>query len=175
MDAPVGQKFCTSCKTVKEVSEFTFKYLAKRVLHNYCRVCHAKWNRGHYERNKATYIANAQRNSARYRAENVRRIADYLFEHPCVDCGERDIIVLEFDHRDRRMKRLNVGEMIQDYCWAEIAREIAKCDVRCANDHRRRTARDLGWPRALLAVTSEQGRQDLNPQPPDLESGALPN
>jgi len=24
-------------------------------------------------------------------------------------------------------------------------------------------------------VTSEQGRQDLNPQPPDLESGALPN
>jgi hypothetical protein len=33
--------------------------------------------------------------------------------------------------------------------WRTIEAEIAKCVVRCANDHRRRTARQFGWYRLL--------------------------
>jgi hypothetical protein len=31
------------------------------------------------------------------------------------------------------------------YSWSKILEEIEKCDVRCANCHRRRTAKQLGW------------------------------
>jgi hypothetical protein len=29
--------------------------------------------------------------------------------------------------------------------WARVRAEIEKCDVRCVNCHRRKTARDFGW------------------------------
>jgi hypothetical protein len=64
----------------------------------------------------------------------------YLLEHPCVDCGENDIRVLEFDHRDPSEKSGGISRMVGDRCGIErIAAEVEKCDVRCANCHRRRS------------------------------------
>jgi hypothetical protein len=66
-------------------------------------------------------------------------VLEYLLEHPCVDCGETDPIVLEFDHL--RDKVANISSMINvRRPWQAIVEEIAKCDVVCANCHRRRTA-----------------------------------
>ena len=63
---------------------------------------------------------------------------EYLRTHACVDCGETDLLVLEFDHL--RDKKYNIAEMInRDFTWASILREIEKCEVVCANCHRRRT------------------------------------
>jgi hypothetical protein len=150
--AEENQKLCCRCGKLKELTEFTFKNVTTGLRHGYCRGCHKAWNRADYERNRATYIANAKRNTAAYTAENLRRIVHYLQHHPCVDCGETDLLVLEFDHRDRSTKRMPVSMMVRDYAWPQIALEIEKCDVRCANDHRRRTARQLGWRKAALEV-----------------------
>lgn len=68
----------------------------------------------------------------------------YLSTHPCVDCGEGDPIVLEFDHV-YGVKRLAVSHMIGSFSWATIAEEIGKCEVRCANCHRRKTAAQFAW------------------------------
>jgi hypothetical protein len=57
----------------------------------------------------------------------------------CADCGERDPVVLEFDHRDG--KRGNVSTMTQWASLQTLRSEIEKCDVRCVNCHRRRTLR----------------------------------
>lgn len=153
-----GQKRCTTCGEIKDLSEFTQKDRLKGVLHNYCRECHAKWNREHYQRNKATYIANAHRNAARFWEANLDRIVQYLLDHPCVDCGETDVIVLEFDHRDASAKLLAVSSMLRNYGWAQIEAEIAKCDVRCANDYRRRTAEQLDFRKLALARMAAQDR-----------------
>src|SRR5687768_5447103 len=58
-------KKCSRCGEHKQLSEFSLKKRATGLLHSFCRACHKAWNRKHYERNRATYIANARRNSAR--------------------------------------------------------------------------------------------------------------
>jgi hypothetical protein len=78
-------------------------------------------------------------------------VVEYLMEHPCVDCGETDPVVLDFDHV-RGDKVENVAHMVDKaYCKSTIETEIAKCEVRCSNCHRRRTAKLFGWKRLALA------------------------
>jgi hypothetical protein len=57
----------------------------------------------------------------------------YFEEHPCVDCGNEDYRVLDFDHIGK--KEFNIAEMWTKP-WAEVLIEISKCVVRCANCHR---------------------------------------
>lgn len=77
-----------------------------------------------------------------------RRLFEYLLDHPCVDCGEPDPMVLEFDHL--RDKVANVSYMVAvKKPWNVILAEIAKCEVRCANCHRRRTLERCGAFRYL--------------------------
>jgi len=77
---------------------------------------------------------------ARAKARGRAWVVAYLLEHPCVDCGEIDLKVLEFDHRDPASKAHNISRMVSNgLSLASIEREVAKCDVRCCNCHRRRT------------------------------------
>jgi hypothetical protein len=60
-----------------------------------------------------------------------------------VDCGETDPVVLEFDHVRDKLK--DIGYMVTvGFSWSAIQLEIEKCEVRCANCHRRKTARVQG-------------------------------
>jgi hypothetical protein len=81
----------------------------------------------------------------------MRFLLEYLRDHPCVDCGESDPLVLEFDHVGE--KSFEIGAGLPDRNWDSILREIAKCEVVCANCHRRRTAQRFGTVRAVLART----------------------
>ena len=92
--------------------------------------------------------------TARYRDTNRRFVDEYLASHPCVDCGEADIVVLEFDHVIGE-KHKAISVLVQNAASTRrIAQEIAKCEVRCANCHRRRTAQHHHKRRArLLAAT----------------------
>lgn len=101
-----------------------------------------------------------------YARERRRRAAirlyEYLLEHPCADCGEPDPIVLEFDHI--RDKVRNVSAM-RTNSWARLAAEIEKCEVVCANCHRRRTAHRGGFFRAVY-------RPEAPSDPPTVAEGA---
>ena len=102
----------------------------------------ADYQRAYYEQNRDKVKRQAAASNQRRRAAHREYIREYLSQHPCVDCGEADPVVLEFDHRDPAAKAFNVGEAIsKTWRWQVIEEEIAKCDVRCANCHRRRTAR----------------------------------
>ena len=76
----------------------------------------------------------------RYREQNRRSIVGYLREHPCVDCGESDALLLEFDHVDPAAKSHNVTVLATHKPWNRVVSEIAKCAMRCVACHRRRTA-----------------------------------
>jgi len=62
----------------------------------------------------------------------------------CVDCGEKDPIVLEFDHRDPATKVFNIGDSYSKPL-EKLKLEINKCDIVCANCHRKRTAKVFNY------------------------------
>lgn len=98
----------------------------------------------HYEANRDTMIARAKAGKSKTRQAAHDAVTAYLAAHPCVDCGEDDPIVLEFDHRGDKL--FNVGEAARlGYGVPRIMAEIAKCDVRCANCHRRKTYAERGY------------------------------
>lgn len=124
---PEGQRGCYVCKQVKPVAEFPADIKHK---HSYrCRACKVSYD-----------VANAER----YYDRNRHHLLEYLQTHPCVDCGEPDPIVLEFDHV-RGTKDFNLAEApFLKTSVERIDEEISKCEVRCANCHARVTAQRRG-------------------------------
>jgi hypothetical protein len=78
---------------------------------------------------------------------NSRLVLERLAIAACIDCGIADTLVLQFDHRGEKIH--NIGWFVSSGSPARrVAEELEKCDVRCANCHRRRTAKARGWFRA---------------------------
>ena len=73
---------------------------------------------------------------------NLAYIRDLLASSQCADCGLADLLVLEFDHV--RGKTANVLDLARSGCCLHrLKEEIARCEIRCANCHRRRTMEEL--------------------------------
>lgn len=129
-------KTCSRCKENKPYSEYGKLSKAKDGLQYYCIACKAKIHQDAKEIRLKQIYASKDR-----RVEKARNhVYDYLLNNPC-DCGESDPVVLEFDHNDGVDKESAVSTMVlQGMGFDRIDFEIAKCTVRCANCHRRRTA-----------------------------------
>ena len=139
-------KKCGSCKQGKPRSEFNKDQTKKDGLASICRSCANGIGKSHYQQNKRRYKDKSAERNRRVRFEVRVRMLHYLADHPCVDCGEKDPVVLEFDHRHRDDKTMPVSTMMnRANSWSRVLKEIEKCDVRCANCHRRRTAKQFGW------------------------------
>lgn len=134
-------KQCTRCRATKSVDDFHKNARKPDGLASACKACMCLLSAAAYAK---TGKARTQRNTAGYRERNRQHVFDYLTTHPCVDCGEPDPIVLDFDHV-RGEKDGNVSKMaLNGVALAKLQAEIDKCDVRCANDHRRATAQRAG-------------------------------
>ena len=94
-----------------------------------------------YEANKDEVKRRAKEHTAKVRIQVRAWLYEYLLSHPCVDCGESDPIVLEFDHQ--RDKEFDVSAFGSRSLKKVIA-EVEKCQVRCANCHRRVTYHRAG-------------------------------
>tara|TARA_R100001015_G_scaffold16792_1_gene8755 strand:- start:320 stop:682 length:363 start_codon:yes stop_codon:yes gene_type:complete len=90
----------------------------------------------HYEANKQKIKDRSKKKNRENRKRNKEYIAFVKTLYSCVDCGESNPLVLEFDHV-RGEKKSNVSDMgNQSYSLKTIQEEIDKCEVRCANCHR---------------------------------------
>lgn len=95
----------------------------------------------HWQNNREYYRERQRSN----RQRKKQFVWEYLLLHSCIDCGEKDPLVLDFDHV-RGEKSFSISDAIRNKKTVErILQEIEKCEVRCSNCHRRKTARQFGW------------------------------
>ena len=109
-----------------------------------CKEHRREYVKQHYRENKDKYIAKAVKSNKAYGERNRQWLIGYLRTKEWVDCGNTDIEVLQFDHRVREEKT----KMVYKFLHSNLARlqeEVAKCDIRCANCHMKRSRRQMGW------------------------------
>ena len=147
-DGPSTTK-CYRCGEFKPVDDFAWRRREKGQRDSFCRPCRSAYGKEHYAKNRQRYINQAQEVKRRLARERTLYLIEFFKTHPCIGCGESDPVVLEFDHLDD--KSFNVGQALHNRNWQSILDEIAKCEVVCANCHRRRTARRRGSLRAVLS------------------------
>ena len=96
-------------------------------------------------KNRKEYNIRSRLRSKTTNITNKLNIIDYLLTHPCIDCGQSNPLLLDFDHKNPSTKKKHVSAMLGKYCWCNILKEISKCDVRCAYCHRIKTIKQLGY------------------------------
>lgn len=135
-------KCCTQCNIEKELKCFSVRKSAFDGHQHTCKDCNKANLKLHYQNNKAYYLDKKNRNQLIYQKEFV----DYLKTQSCKDCGEKDIVTFEFDHKFD--KSYNISSKFGRVPLKTLMSEIDKCDLVCANCHRKRTAIQFNWFKA---------------------------
>src|SRR6266702_1212792 len=82
-----------------------------------CLACQRTYTKTWYGRNQQRHIANAAK--SRSKARKRTRAKVQAFRIACVDCGETNPLLLDFDHL--RDKRANVSQLVQSgLSWSRI-------------------------------------------------------
>ena len=130
-------KRCSRCHIEKPFEAFSPRRNRNNAFHSRCRECHVK-------EIKEWRLANPDWEKAKYDRKRFARrymLINHYVANPCVDCGELDPVVLEFDHiKEKGDKSFNIGGLSGNVSIKKVIAEMAKCEVRCANCHRRMTA-----------------------------------
>lgn len=129
-------KICSKCGIEKSLDDFANKNGKKE---SRCKECKNAYYREYWKR-PGTWDKHKQRvasNRKTYATKNQLLVLDRLASG-CVDCGESDVRVLEFDHLPEFQKLANVSSLVSGSS-DKLIEEMNKCDVVCANCHKRRT------------------------------------
>lgn len=99
----------------------------------------AEYAKKHYENNKQKIKNRASLSKQKNRERNKQYLENYKSNKSCLDCGETNSIVLEFDH----VIGVKLGNVINmaysPVGLKKLKEEIEKCELVCANCHRIRT------------------------------------
>ncbi len=123
-------KICTKCLKELPFTSFYKNSRSRTGYAHYCKGCASEQVKKSRNLQEHTIKVYARRDKCR------AYVLNYLSTHPCVDCGESNPVVLEFDHISG-IKVESISKMVSiSYSLENIQAEIDKCQVRCANCHR---------------------------------------
>lgn len=138
-------KTCSECKKEKPLSHFYQRRTGKRAEEYYekCKSCMKRRGRRYYHKNKKRQLPLAIARTRKAR-KTKRNYINKLKDRPCADCGvKHPHYVMDFDHRIEGDKIVDVAQAVQkNWSLERIKKEVAKCDIVCANCHRIRTYKD---------------------------------
>lgn len=143
-------KHCGRCETDKRLSEFGKKQSTTDGKQPWCKKCNQEYLTVWYAENKLPHREEIRKRKKAYRNAAVELVVEYFLDHPCIDCGEDDPVLLEFDHRDPLAKTFNVSNLsasVASLDFVTLRTEMDKCDSRCANCHRKKTMKERNYAR----------------------------
>ena len=133
-------KRCVLCERFMTLRHFNRNATKSDGLQSHCRECGRVSSATYYRNNSTKHKQVASTNRDVVRRNNQRQLFALLLRSACSDCGERDPLVLEFDHTGK--KKATISRMIANgHSWARILEEIGNTQILCANCHRRKTSR----------------------------------
>lgn len=130
---------CTKCLKEKKLEEFHRRSAVPSGRRSHCKDCMKVYN-GNFYKTSETRREKLRTSRRVYIEKNRKFLSDYKSSHPCVDCGEIDPVCLDFDHV-RGKKVANICEIYKHCSLETLRKEIEKCELRCANCHRKITAK----------------------------------
>ena len=146
------KKYCLSCHKEKgkiwrqnnkeKDSESQKKYKEKWIVSEGYESYQKQYQRDYHvlHRDDEQYRERKRKNKAALLLRTRTIIYNHLSTHPCVDCGEKEIVKLSFDHV-RGKKEFNISDALRrNYSVEKLEFEIDKCDIRCHNCHFTKTA-----------------------------------
>ncbi|MFO7679715.1 MAG: hypothetical protein R6X34_06655 [Chloroflexota bacterium] len=136
---------CNHCGEWKDESEFNWRWKALGIRQGACKTCKANQDKSWYQSKGEEHKDKTVQKKRESREEARQYVWNYLTAHSCVDCGETNPAVLEFDHVSGDKTKSISAMVSQGYSIGRIEKEISKCEVRCANCHRNKTSKDRGW------------------------------
>jgi len=128
------KKVCRRCKQEKLLTEFHKR--GKRGYQQWCKTCRSEYDH-------ARWAANSHRHLT-IRQDRKRSLAIWLWEmkrgHLCADCGRSfHPVAMQWDHTATD-KEINISRAVNSgWSRTRILRELAKCELACANCHAIRT------------------------------------
>lgn len=143
-------KRCTKCHTEKLETEYFLRDKKSGRLHAQCKQCYQAHRQTyyaqHYAKYRAAYLTRAKQRRELLRAEYRQNMLEYLSGKFCAECGENDVRVLELDHINSSTKAFSISQAVRlGYSWSDVELELKKCQILCANCHKKRTAEQFHW------------------------------
>lgn len=135
---------CSRCRLDLPEDQFFFRK-DRGVLYSQCRDCHKRSVRETYQRHRDHKIAVQLLRKQRQKQESRAFVQELRRTTPCADCLlQYHWVAMQFDHV-RGIKYRCVTELVNLGCSLRVVqREIAKCEIVCANCHAIRTYKRLG-------------------------------
>ena len=144
-------KKCTLCKNEFPISEFPKRTDRPVGVKSRCKQCCYQKNKEWKHCNGDKVREYGRKHKKLLTLRNRKRLREIKQSSSCVDCGNTNWMVLEFDHV-RGIKRDNVSSLSKYYSWSTVLAEIEKCEIRCRNCHRIRTPKSQSYVPLILLV-----------------------
>jgi hypothetical protein len=123
-------KKCNTCCEEKPLDSFNKKNSTLNIYHSRCKDCCSIKCKEYYK-NNSDKVKKRVYSRKKLIKDEARFLILEKLSKGCVDCQEKDIIVLDFDHMYD--KKYSISFMVSfGYSIDSLKSELDKCVVRCA-------------------------------------------
>ena len=138
------KKICSKCNKELNLNNFNSKTnrSGKTKTQPYCKACQKEYKAKYYLNNKDKILKQANKRKQDFKKQFYNNT---LFKSKCKICGETSPECLEFHHINPKIKHKSISVLLSNGCSEQIYEELKKCEVLCANCHKKITAKQFNW------------------------------
>lgn len=125
------ERVCNECGRSLPIDMFELEHTKKGDFRRHtCRECRAIYKRNRRIERPEIHIAQETR--------RIKRVRDWQnsLKTPCIICGEKEFVCIDWHHVDPSTKLFTIGANFNK-ARTSILKEISKCVCLCSNCHRK--------------------------------------